>query len=927
MKKHFILFAILMITAMSLFAQVPQKFSYQAVVRDAGNNLVTNQAVNVRVSIIQGETNGTEVFKEVHTVMTNTNGLVTLQVGEGNILNGNIATIDWGEGPYFLKTETDPTGGTNYSIVGVQQLLSVPYAMYANQAGNVPAFAVIPTDSGYVVSITEAGGTQQTFFLRQGTPGPQGPQGPQGPVGDSGADGRGILNIIGPVSNGLQDTYTITYTDGTISSFVVTNGANGANGASGADGRGIQNILDPISNGLQDIYTITYTDGTISTFTVTNGANGQDGQNGASGSDGFSPVVETNTAGDSTVVIITDAEGFHRFVVHNGAQGPQGDQGLQGPQGPRGEIGATGPQGEQGPQGLTGPQGPQGNQGPQGPQGPAGVSPSVTTTTAGDSTVVVITDLVGEHRFVVYNGEKGDTGEQGIQGPKGDTGDQGIQGEKGDTGETGTQGPAGISPMVNIITASDSTVVEITDSTGTHSFVVYNGEKGETGEQGVPGIKGDTGDTGAQGPAGISPLVATTTAGDSTVVTIIDAEGLHNFVVHNGIQGPQGPEGPQGNQGAQGVQGPAGISPLVATTTAGDSTVVTITDAEGSHSFVVHNGAQGIQGPEGPQGNQGAQGVQGPAGISPLVATTTAGDSTVVTITDAEGSHSFVVHNGAQGIQGAEGPQGPQGVQGPAGISPLVTTTTAGDSTVVVIKDTIGDHRFVVYNGEKGDKGDTGAAGRSATISVTTASNNDIYITVTDSVGTRQDTIPIATIVESTQHNADWNATSGVEQILNKPTNVSAFTNDAGYITNADLPSQSQGSHVGDMLYWDGSAWIVLPAGQPGQQLVMHNNTPTWQTVVDKTPLYIIFDANGGSGSMNIQFFPPNVAQTISGNTFMRNGYVFTGWNTAADGTGTSYGPNDILTLTDNITLYAQWTQRVRVRLNDPCGEPRSLHE
>lgn len=136
MKKLSILFAILTIAAVSLFAQAPQKFSYQAVVRNANNQLVASQAVGVRVSILQGGESGTVVYMETQTAVTNANGLITLQIGGGNVLSGNFATIDWSDGPFFFKTETDPAGGTNYSIEGTQQLLSVPYALYAENAGN-----------------------------------------------------------------------------------------------------------------------------------------------------------------------------------------------------------------------------------------------------------------------------------------------------------------------------------------------------------------------------------------------------------------------------------------------------------------------------------------------------------------------------------------------------------------------------------------------------------------------------------------------------------------------------------------------------------------------------------------------------------------------------------------------------------------------
>lgn len=136
MKKVFTILAAILLTA-SVFAQAPQKMSYQAVIRDVTNNLVTNQAVGMRVSILQGSGTGTEVFKEIYNPnpQTNANGLITIEIGGGIPLVGTFATIDWASGPYFIKTETDPTGGTNYTIAGTSQLMSVPYALFSANGG------------------------------------------------------------------------------------------------------------------------------------------------------------------------------------------------------------------------------------------------------------------------------------------------------------------------------------------------------------------------------------------------------------------------------------------------------------------------------------------------------------------------------------------------------------------------------------------------------------------------------------------------------------------------------------------------------------------------------------------------------------------------------------------------------------------------
>ena len=130
MNKLIALIAAVLIS-IQLFAQAPQKMSYQAVIRNASNNLVTNAQVKMRISILQGSTTGAAVYSELHSATTNANGLASIEIGEGTNKTGAFSTINWGNGTYFLKTETDPNNGSTYSIVGTSQLLSVPYALYA----------------------------------------------------------------------------------------------------------------------------------------------------------------------------------------------------------------------------------------------------------------------------------------------------------------------------------------------------------------------------------------------------------------------------------------------------------------------------------------------------------------------------------------------------------------------------------------------------------------------------------------------------------------------------------------------------------------------------------------------------------------------------------------------------------------------------
>lgn len=198
---------------------------------------------------------------------------------------------------------------------------------------------------------------------------------------------------------------------------------------------------------------------------------------------------------DGATIYITDPFGTTKAKVYNGATGPQGEQGLQGIQGPKGETGARGPEG------------PQGNPGETGATGKAGHSPSVTATKDGTVTTILVD---GKAIATVNDGEKGDTGPQGV---KGDPGEMGPQGPIGKTGATGPQGPIG--------------------------------ETGPTGE---------TGPQGPTGQAGHSPIVKASKTG---TVTTISIDGVNVASINDGEQGPQGIQGPVGETGPQGIPGPA----------------------------------------------------------------------------------------------------------------------------------------------------------------------------------------------------------------------------------------------------------------------------------------------------------------------------------------------------------------------------------
>ena len=130
-KKYFVLVLFFFLTIGH--AQSPEKFTYQSIIKTSTGYLLKNQDVGLRISILRNSSNGIEVYSEEHFPTSNSNGLVTLIIGEG-LTGDNFSDINWGGGEYFLKVEVDPEGGVNYTMNQTSQLLSVPYALYAENA-------------------------------------------------------------------------------------------------------------------------------------------------------------------------------------------------------------------------------------------------------------------------------------------------------------------------------------------------------------------------------------------------------------------------------------------------------------------------------------------------------------------------------------------------------------------------------------------------------------------------------------------------------------------------------------------------------------------------------------------------------------------------------------------------------------------------
>jgi len=132
MMKLLYLYALIFLSV-SLVAQAPQAFSYQAIVTTEGGEVIQEQAVGVQVDILDGDINGPIVYRETHNITTNMNGIYTLNIGEGSQVQGSFSDIKWGSGSKYLSISQDVTGGSDYQFVGTSQLLSVPYAIYADQ--------------------------------------------------------------------------------------------------------------------------------------------------------------------------------------------------------------------------------------------------------------------------------------------------------------------------------------------------------------------------------------------------------------------------------------------------------------------------------------------------------------------------------------------------------------------------------------------------------------------------------------------------------------------------------------------------------------------------------------------------------------------------------------------------------------------------
>ena len=124
----------LALMSLALFSQSPEKINYQSIVRDLAGNVIQNQPISLRMSILSDSINGTIVYQETFQPTTNNFGLVNIKIGEGTPVIATMSSVDWSNGPFFLESAVDATGGTNYIVVSTSQFMSVPYALYASES-------------------------------------------------------------------------------------------------------------------------------------------------------------------------------------------------------------------------------------------------------------------------------------------------------------------------------------------------------------------------------------------------------------------------------------------------------------------------------------------------------------------------------------------------------------------------------------------------------------------------------------------------------------------------------------------------------------------------------------------------------------------------------------------------------------------------
>ena len=306
MKKALLLLCVSLLLNFTLKAQAPQGFNYQAVARNTTGIAITNQNIGLEISLRQGSATGTIVYTETFNTTSNNIGLINVVVGTGTVTAGTFNTINWASGVYFIETSMDVTGGTSYALMGTQQLMSVPYALYALSSGGTVGATGATGNNGTngVDGATGATGTAGTNG-NNGTNGIDGATGATGTAGTNGNNG----------TNGVDGATGATGTAGTNGN----NGTNGIDGATGATGNNGTNGLAGATGATGA--TINYTSGTgidITGTTITNTSPDQtvsiSGTGGTSVT-GTYPTFTISSATPNIIIAGTVDGGFSPLII------------------------------------------------------------------------------------------------------------------------------------------------------------------------------------------------------------------------------------------------------------------------------------------------------------------------------------------------------------------------------------------------------------------------------------------------------------------------------------------------------------------------------------------------------------------------------------------------------------------------------------
>ncbi len=379
MKQFTLISLLTSLLHLACIAQAPEAFNYQAVAYDSNDYLLADATISIQASILSVSAAGPIEYQETHMAITDSYGLFSLNIGLGAPTIGSFGAIDWGSAAHYLMIEIDENAGTNFSTVGTAQLLSVPYAFYANDVGGIQI-----GPEGPMGQTGPQGPAGQNGM--NGQPGPQGPPGAAGPSGPSGPAGaQGEEGPVGPQGesisllggeaaihcwdlnqNYLRDAAEDVNQDGLWNAYdcvvIGPAGPAGPDGPQGPNGpAGNQGPAGPQGP------------------TGATGPAGPAGPQGPAGPRGTSMSIlggeaalhcwDTNQ--DYYAQLAEDRNGDGIWNVLDcqgpaGGQGPMGPAGIQGNHGPAGPAGQDGAPGSQGPTGPAGPAGQDGDDGPKG---------------------------------------------------------------------------------------------------------------------------------------------------------------------------------------------------------------------------------------------------------------------------------------------------------------------------------------------------------------------------------------------------------------------------------------------------------------------------------------------------------------------------------------------------------------------------------